>query len=124
MANVPGFPNPMGFSTQPFPSALGASPFPQMANCRCGTGVRGMLGVGAYDSNPNNAVNNSKFSGVENQLRVGAKTFANLRKKGGASPQDPVDKQIAAVNSAGWATDKNWHKGVSSIYRQVSQVVK
>ena len=85
-----------------------------------GIGVNGMLGVGAYDSNPNNATTNSNFAGVENQIRVGAKTFHNLREKGGSSSSDSVADQTAAVNAAGWATDQNWHNGVTSIYNQVS----
>ncbi len=87
---------------------------------KVGVGVNGMLGVGAYDSNPNNAVENPTFSGVENQIRLGAKTFANLRQKGGASSKDDISVQTAAVNKAGWATDTNWHNGVDQIYNQIS----
>ena len=74
------------------------------------------MGVGAYDSDPNNATRNSKFSGVENQINVGARTFANLRAKGGSSADASIAEQTSAVNKAGWATDQNWHKGVTSIY--------
>ncbi|MBN9419873.1 hypothetical protein ABS71_19300 [bacterium SCN 62-11] len=88
-----------------------------------GVGLNGLLGVGAYDSDPNNSTRNSKFSGVEQQLKVGAETFANLRKKGGASASDPVEVQTAAVNKAGWATDQNWHNGVDQMYKQVTQAV-
>lgn len=88
-----------------------------------GVGLNGLLGVGAYDSDPNNSTRNAKFSGVEQQLKVGAETFANLRKKGGASASDSIDKQTAAVNKAGWASDPNWHSGVNQMYRQVKQAV-
>ena len=88
-----------------------------------GVGLNGLLGVGAYDSDPNNSTRNSKFSGVEQQLKVGAETFANLRKKGGASASDPVEVQTAAVNKAGWASDQNWHNGVDQMYKQVTQAV-
>ncbi|MBX3167684.1 MAG: glucosaminidase domain-containing protein [Candidatus Eremiobacteraeota bacterium] len=88
-----------------------------------GVGLNGLLGVGAYDSDPNNSTRNSKFSGVEQQLKVGAETFANLRKKGGASASDPIEKQTAAVNKAGWASDPNWHNGVDRMYKQVTQAV-
>lgn len=86
---------------------------------KLGVGLNGLLGVGAYDSDPNNSTRNSHFSGVENQLRVGAKTFANLRKKGGASSSDPIEKQLQAVNKAGWATDPKWHTGVAAMYKQI-----
>ncbi|MFN8612593.1 MAG: glucosaminidase domain-containing protein [Vulcanimicrobiota bacterium] len=88
-----------------------------------GVGLNGLLGVGAYDSDPNNSTRNSHFSGVEQQLKVGAQTFANLRKKGGASSSDPIEVQTAAVNKAGWATDQNWHTGVDQMYRQVKQAL-
>ena len=88
-----------------------------------GVGLNGLLGVGAYDSDPNNSTRNSKFSGVEQQLKVGAETFANLREKGGAGPNDSIEKQTAAVNKAGWATDPNWHTGVDQMYKQVKQAL-
>ena len=84
-----------------------------------GVGLNGLLGVGAYDSDPNNSTRNSKFSGVEQQLKVGAETFANLRKKGGSNSSDPINQQTAAVNKAGWASDPNWHTGVDQMYNQV-----
>jgi hypothetical protein len=91
---------------------------------KLGVGVNGMLGVGAYDSDPNNATRNKAFSGVENQIRRGAETFARLRAKGGSSANDSMAAQLAAVNKAGWATDKNWHNGVSSIYSQILKALQ
>ena len=88
---------------------------------KTGIGVNGMLGVGAYDSDPNNATRNPKFSGIENQIKVGAQTFAKLREKGGATSEDSIAKQTEAVNKAGWATDQNWHNGVTSIYNSIAQ---
>jgi hypothetical protein len=85
-----------------------------------GVGVRGMLGVGAYDHNPRNAVNNPRFSGIERQLAVGARTFARLRRRGGAGPQDSIARQLWAANRGGWATDPNWHRGVARHYRQIT----
>lgn len=85
-----------------------------------GIGVNGMLGVGAYDADPRNAVNNEHFSGVENQIKIGAETFAKLRAKGGASSSDDMSAQTAAVNSAGWASDSNWHNGVDALYKSIS----
>ena len=91
---------------------------------KTGIGANGMLGVGAYDSNPNNATTNPTFAGVANQIRVGAETFANLRAKGGSSASDSVANQAAAVNRAGWATDPNWHNGVAAEYSQISQAAQ
>ncbi len=91
---------------------------------KLGVGVNGMLGVGAYDSNPNNSTRNPKFSGIENQIRVGAQTFAKLRAKGGASAGDSMERQLAAVNRAGWATDTRWHSGVGSIYAQLMRMFR
>lgn len=88
---------------------------------KLGVGVNGMLGVGAFDDDPDNSTRNSKYSGVENQIRLGAETFADLREKGGASADDPIEVQTAAVNKAGWATDPNWHTGVDRYYGQISQ---
>jgi hypothetical protein len=88
---------------------------------KTGIGVNGMLGVGAYDSDPNNATRNPTFSGIENQIRKGAETFAKLRAKGGASAGDSIAAQVAAANKAGWATDSNWHKGVAALYAQIAQ---
>lgn len=87
---------------------------------KAGIGVNGMLGVGAYDSDPNNATRNPQFSGIENQIRRGAETFSRLREKGGSSSDASIADQTAAVNKAGWATDPNWHKGVTSIYNQIA----
>jgi hypothetical protein len=89
-----------------------------------GVGVNGMLGVGAYDSNPRNSTRNPKFSGIENQIRVGAKTFANLRAKGGSSANDSLSRQFSAANRAGWATDRNWHNGVGRMYNKISSSAK
>ncbi|MBX3167976.1 MAG: glucosaminidase domain-containing protein [Candidatus Eremiobacteraeota bacterium] len=91
---------------------------------KLGVGVNGMLGVGAFDDDPDNSTRNSKYAGVENQIRLGAETFANLREKGGASADDPIDVQTAAVNKAGWATDQNWHNGVDRWYNQISQAAE
>jgi hypothetical protein len=87
---------------------------------KLGVGVNGMLGVGAYDSDPNNSTRNPEFSGVEMQIKKGAQTFANLRSKGGASADDDMSVQTAAVNKAGWATDANWHNGVDKLYNQIT----
>ncbi len=78
-----------------------------------------MLGVGAYDKDPNNSTRNKAFSGIENQIRRGAETFAKLRAKGGASANDSLARQFAAVNKAGWATDRNWHNGCMGVYNQI-----
>jgi hypothetical protein len=78
-----------------------------------------MLGVGAYDSDPNNATRNKAFSGIENQIRRGAETFARLRSRGGGNASQSLGDQFAAVNKGGWATDRNWYKGCSSIYQQI-----
>ena len=75
------------------------------------------MGVGAYDSDPNNATRNPKFSGVANQIDRGAETFSRLREKGGSNAEQSVAEQTKAVNEAGWATDPNWHNGVTSIYK-------
>ncbi len=91
---------------------------------KLGVGVNGMLGVGAYDSDPNNSTRNSKFSGVEKQVGVGARTFKNLRQKGGASASSPVEQQLQAANKGGWATDKNWHAGVLRHYNEIVKAAK
>jgi hypothetical protein len=87
---------------------------------KTGIGVNGMMGVGAYDNDPQNACRNPEFSGVAKQIEVGAKTFAHLRAKGGSSSKDPISVQTAAVNRAGWATDAGWHNGVDRMYRQIA----
>ena len=80
-----------------------------------GLGLNGWMGVGAYDSNPENAVENPTFAGIEQQIRVGAETFANLRAQNGSSADAPLSEQIEAVGKS-WATDPNWAEGVKSIY--------
>ena len=87
---------------------------------KAGIGVNGMLGVGAYDNDPNNATRNPAFSGVEMQIKRGAETFARLREKGGSSSDASIADQTAAVNKEGWATDQNWHNGVTQIYNQIA----
>jgi hypothetical protein len=91
---------------------------------KTGIGVNGMLGVGAYDSDPNNATRNPEFSGIENQIRRGAETFSRLRAKGGSSSDDSIANQLAAANRGGWATDGNWHNGVARMYSQVSEAAR
>ena len=87
---------------------------------KTGIGINGCLGVGAYDSNPTNALTNPNFAGMEMQLNKGAKTFNNLRSSGGSNANAPVDQQIAAAGKK-WATDPGWAKGVTSIYNQIAQ---
>jgi murein DD-endopeptidase MepM/ murein hydrolase activator NlpD len=84
---------------------------------KLGVGVNKMLGVGAYDANPNGK---TPFDGMENQIRSGAKTFNNLRRKGGSNPDAPLAQQLAAVNKAGWATDPNWHTKVGNHYNSIA----
>ncbi len=86
-----------------------------------GVGVTKHMGVGAYDSNPNGK---TKFDGAVQQIYSGAKTFANLREKGGSNDKDPIAKQLSAVNKAGWATDKNWHNGVGKHYNDIAKSAK
>lgn len=86
-----------------------------------GIGVNGLLGVGAYDDDPENATRDPQFSGVEAQIRRGAETFARLRQQGGSGPKDSIAEQLAAVNRAGWATDPNWHLGVMRHYNQIQE---
>jgi len=88
---------------------------------KLGVGIRKMLGVGAYDSNPNGR---TKYDGMENQIKYGAITFNNLRKRGGSNPNAPLAQQLSAVNKAGWATDKNWHKKVMGHYNKINQSAK
>lgn len=90
---------------------------------KTGVGVNGMLGVGAFDDDPDNSTRNSKYSGVENQIRLGAETFANLRDKGGVSADDSVAVQTAAVNKAGWATDPRWGEGVANKYFEIDKQI-
>lgn len=95
-----------------------------------GVGVDGLLGVGAFDLDPNNAIRNPQFAGVRNQLFVGAATFRNLRNEFQVGSSAPVQEQLFAANrrrtdgSSGWASDLNWHKGVFSHYRRVADELK
>ncbi len=84
---------------------------------KLGVGLTKMLGVGAYDSNPNGK---TEFDGAVNQIYSGAKTFANLRAKGGSTSKDSLGTQLAAVNKAGWATDQSWHTKVASHYNNIA----
>ena len=86
-----------------------------------GVGVTKHMGVGAYDSNPNGK---TKFDGAVQQIYSGAKTFANLREKGGSNARAPIEKQLSAVNKGGWATDQNWHNGVGSHYNDIAKSAK
>lgn len=95
------------------PHALMAISKHETANGKLGVGVTKHMGVGAYDNNPNGK---TPFDGARQQIYSGAKTFANLRAKEGATSSDPMSKQLEAVNKAGWATDKNWHNGVEKAY--------
>ncbi len=95
------------------PHALMAISKHETANGKLGVGVTKHMGVGAYDNNPNGK---TPFDGARQQIYSGAKTFANLRAKGGATADDPMSTQLSAVNKAGWATDKNWHNGVEKAY--------
>ncbi|MBI3927797.1 MAG: glucosaminidase domain-containing protein [Armatimonadetes bacterium] len=83
---------------------------------KLGVGLRKMLGVGAYDANPNGR---TKFDGAVNQIYSGAKTFSNLRRKGGSNAQAPLGQQLSAVNRAGWATDRGWHGKVAGHYNKI-----
>ncbi len=85
---------------------------------KLGVGMRKMLGVGAFDANPNGR---TKFDGLENQIRYGASTFARLRERGGSNADAPVAQQLAAANRAGWATDRNWHNKVMRHYNQITR---
>jgi len=86
-----------------------------------GVGIEKMLGVGAYDSNPDGA---TPFDGAVQQIWSGAKTFDNLRAKGGADSKDSLADQLSAVNRAGWATDDNWHNGVGTHYNEIAKHAK
>ncbi|CAN0176678.1 unnamed protein product, partial [Phaeothamnion confervicola] len=83
---------------------------------KLGVGVDKHMGVGAWDNNPNAK---TPYNGAIQQIYSGAKTFDHLRTKGGADANSPMDKQLAAVNKAGWATDKNWHNGVNKNYNNI-----
>lgn len=83
---------------------------------KLGVGIKKHMGVGAYDANPNGK---TPYDGAVQQIYSGAKTFANLRRKGGSNADAPMSQQLAAVNRGGWATDRNWHKGVGRHYNTV-----
>jgi hypothetical protein len=80
---------------------------------KLGVGVTKHMGVGAFDASPNKA---RKWDGAVNQIYSGAKTFSNLRRKGGSSAEAPLSQQLSAVNRAGWATDSSWHSKVGRTY--------
>lgn len=86
-----------------------------------GVGITKHMGVGAYDSNPNGK---TPYDGALQQIYSGAKTFAHLREKGGSNAKESMDKQLAAVNKGGWATDPNWHNGVGSHYNDIAKDAK
>lgn len=88
---------------------------------KLGVGMRKMLGVGAYDSNPNGR---TKYDGLENQIKYGAITFNNLRRRGGATPNSSIAQQLKAVNRAGWATDKKWHLKVLNHYNRINSIAR
>ena len=81
-----------------------------------GIGMNGMLGVGAYDDDPNNAVNNPAFSGIENQIKVGAETFSKLREQAGLTSEDSLHDQLKGVNEQGWATATDWYDLIERCY--------
>lgn len=83
-----------------------------------GIGANGMLGVGAYDDNPENALNDPQFAGIANQLNVGGRTFDHWREHFGGSPDDPIEDQVVMVGQK-WATDPNWHNGVMRHYAAI-----
>lgn len=85
-----------------------------------GIGANGMLGVGAYDDNPENALTDPQFAGIQNQLNVGGRTFAHWREHFGGSPDDPIEDQVKMVGQK-WATDPNWHAGVMRHYAQIQE---
>lgn len=84
---------------------------------KLGVGMNKMLGVGAYDSNPNGK---TPYDGLENQIYSGAKTFSNLRSKGGSSADAGIADQLAAANKAGWATDQGWAGKVANWYQKIA----
>jgi hypothetical protein len=85
-----------------------------------GIGENGMLGVGAYDDNPENALTDPQFAGIANQLNVGGRTFAHWRKHFGGSPDDSIEEQVVMVGQK-WATDPNWHNGVMRHYAEIQK---
>ena len=86
-----------------------------------GVGVAKHMGVGAYDSSPSTP---RQWDGATNQIYSGAKTFANLRSKGGSSSKAPISQQLSAVNKAGWASDSSWHSKVGGHYNEVTKEAK
>lgn len=97
------------------PLALAAISKHETGHGKLGVGVRKHMGVGAFDSSPNTP---RKWDGAVNQIYSGARTFNNLRRKGGSNPNAPLSQQLAAVNRAGWATDSRWHSKVGSAYNK------
>ncbi len=85
-----------------------------------GVGLDGMLGVGAFDENPDNATTNPQWAGVERQLQAGAQTFAYWRDYYGVSADAPLDQQVAAVGQM-WASDPAWADGIMRHYDQILQ---
>lgn len=83
-----------------------------------GVGLDGMLGVGAYDDNPNNATEDPKFAGVANQLEVGAQTFEHWRNFYGSDSNDSIEHQTEVVGQK-WATDPEWAAGVMRHYAEI-----
>jgi len=83
---------------------------------KLGVGIKKHMGVGAYDHNPNGR---TPYDGAVQQIYSGARTFDNLRRKGGSNSGAPMSQQLAAVNRAGWATDRNWHSKVGKAYNGV-----
>ncbi len=85
---------------------------------KLGVGVVKHMGVGAFDSSPSKA---RQWDGAVNQIYSGAKTFANLRQKGGSNANAPLASQLSAVNKAGWATDSSWHQKVGKHRNEISR---
>jgi hypothetical protein len=76
------------------------------------------MGVGAYDSSPDTP---RQWDGAKSQIYSGAKTFADLRSKGGSNSKASMEQQLSAVNKAGWATDTEWHSKVGGRYGELSK---
>jgi hypothetical protein len=87
-----------------------------------GIGANGMLGVGAYDHNPENALTDPQFAGLANQLEVGGRTFDHWRTHFGGSESDSIEEQVKMVGQK-WATDPQWHLGVMRHYEQIQQSI-
>ena len=86
-----------------------------------GIGQDGMLGVGAYDDDPNNATRNPAFSGFETQIRRGAETFDKLRSQAGLTADASLHDQLKAVNEQGWASAKDWYDLVERCYNPIAK---